>query len=85
MNQTNNSELLSRAAPLATVALAPNPAPPLPASISALRRLAIPLGGVLLASALIGLTVTRWDSWRSRASVQVTNNAVVRAELTRLS
>ncbi|TPG46072.1 HlyD family secretion protein [Roseomonas nepalensis] len=49
------------------------------------RRLAVPIVGVLTISALVGLASSRWDTWRSEASQQVTDNAVVRAETTRLS
>ncbi|WP_431272178.1 HlyD family secretion protein [Dankookia sp. P2] len=49
------------------------------------RRLAVPLAGVVAVAALVGLASVRWDAWRSEASLQVTDNALVRAETTRLS
>ncbi len=51
----------------------------------ALRRLAVPLAGVVAVVALVGLVSVRWDVWRSEASLQVTDYALVRAETTRLS
>ncbi len=85
MNQITNPAHLLEATPEPAALTPPPAAPPSPVSSSGLRRLAIPLGAVLLAGALVGLTVMRWDYWRSQASVQMTDNAVVRAELTRLS
>jgi membrane fusion protein (multidrug efflux system) len=52
---------------------------------SHLRRLAIPLFAVLVAFGFIALATQRWDAWVGNATVQVTNDAYVRAELTRLS
>src|SRR5712671_294270 len=83
------------AAPPAAHAVSP-PATPLPAppngsasapigSRSTLARLAIPLFAVLVALAFIALATLRWDAWVGHATIQTTNDAYVRAELTRLS
>jgi len=48
-------------------------------------RFAIPLFAVLVAFAFIALATLRWDAWVGNATVQTTNDAYVRAELTRLS
>src|SRR3977135_117388 len=74
-----------------------SPPPPLPSappngsasapigSRSTLARLAIPLFAVLVALAFIALATLRWDEWVGSAVIQTTNDAYVRAELTRLS
>jgi membrane fusion protein, multidrug efflux system len=49
------------------------------------RRLAIPLFAVLVALGFVALATQRWDAWVGNATVQTTNDAYVRAELTRLS
>jgi membrane fusion protein (multidrug efflux system) len=59
-----------------------------PASIvshSTLARLAIPLFAVLVALAFIALATVRWNEWVGGARIQTTDDAYVRAELTRLS
>src|ERR1700751_494634 len=48
-------------------------------------RLAIPWFAVLVALAFIALATLRWDAWVGHATFQTTNDAYVRAELTRLS
>jgi len=48
-------------------------------------RFAIPLFAVLLAFLFIALATLRWDAWVGNAVTQTTNDAYVRAELTRLS
>jgi membrane fusion protein (multidrug efflux system) len=58
-------------------------APPSPGN--AWRRLAIPLLAVFAALAFIGLATLRWDAWVGGAAVQTTNDAYVRAEMTRLA
>src|SRR6202045_607445 len=70
----------------------PLPSPPLNGSASApigsrstLARLAIPLFAVLVALAFIALATVRWDEWVGGARIQTTDDAYVRAELTRLS
>ena len=84
------------AAPPAAHSVSP-PATPLPSappngsasapigSRSTLARLAIPLFAVLVALAFIALATLRWDAWVGHATIQTTNDAYVRAELTRLA
>ena len=84
------------AAPPAVHSVSP-PATPLPSappngsasapigSHSTLARLAIPLFAVLVALAFIALATVRWDEWVGGARIQTTDDAYVRAELTRLS
>jgi membrane fusion protein (multidrug efflux system) len=84
------------AAPPAAHTVSP-PATPLPSvppngsasapigSHSTLARLAIPLFAVLVALAFIALATVRWDEWVGGARIQTTDDAYVRAELTRLS
>ncbi|MBJ7406703.1 MAG: HlyD family secretion protein [Bradyrhizobium sp.] len=48
-------------------------------------RLAIPLFAVVVALAFVALATLRFDEWVGNAVVQTTNDAYVRAELTRLS
>ena len=48
-------------------------------------RLAIPLFAVLAAFGFIALATLRWDAWVGSETIQSTNDAYVRAELTRLS
>jgi membrane fusion protein, multidrug efflux system len=48
-------------------------------------RFAIPLFAVLVAFAFIALATLRWDEWVGGATVQTTDDAYIRAELTRLS
>ena len=54
-------------------------------SRSTLARLAIPLFAVLVALGFIALATLRWDEWTGNARIQVTDDAYVRADLTRLS
>src|SRR5260221_2678667 len=65
-------------------AAAPAPQPP-PALRNSWGRFAIPLFAVLAAFVFIALATLRWDAWVGNATVQTTNDAYVRAELTRLS
>ena len=64
--------------------VAPVPKPP-PATRGFWGRFTIPLFAVLAAFAFIALATLRWDGWVGSATVQTTNDAYVRAELTRLS
>lgn len=48
-------------------------------------RFAIPLLAVLVAFIFIAVATLRWDAWVGNAVTQTTNDAYVRAELTRLS
>jgi membrane fusion protein, multidrug efflux system len=56
-----------------------------PSPGNAWRRLAIPLLAVFAALLFIGLATLRWDAWVGGAAVQTTNDAYVRAEMTRLA
>lgn len=49
------------------------------------RRFTIPLFAVLVALAFVALATTRWDLWVGAATIQRTDDAYVRAELTQLS
>jgi membrane fusion protein (multidrug efflux system) len=68
----------------AAAANAPTPQWP-PGSRSSWGRLAIPVFAVLAAFGFIVLATLRWDAWVGGAVIQTTNDAYVRAELTRLS
>jgi membrane fusion protein (multidrug efflux system) len=59
--------------------------PPVQALRSSLGRLALPLFAALAALGFIALATLRWDEWVGSAVIQTTNDAYVRAELTRLS
>ena len=48
-------------------------------------RFVIPLFAVLAALGFIVLATVRWDEWTGSAAIQSTNDAYVRADLTRLS
>ena len=48
-------------------------------------RFAIPLFAVLVAFIFIALATLRWDAWVGNATTQTTNDAYIRAEMTRLS
>jgi membrane fusion protein (multidrug efflux system) len=73
----------STPSPPAAPAAAPQSPPP--ASHSSWGRLAIPLFAVLAAFGFIALATLRWDAWVGSEVIQSTNDAYVRAELTRLS
>jgi membrane fusion protein, multidrug efflux system len=60
-------------------------ASPLSGSRSSLSRLAIPLIAVLAAFGFIALATLRWDAWVGNAVIQTTNDAYVKADMTRLS
>jgi membrane fusion protein (multidrug efflux system) len=60
-------------------------AQPLPGSGSTLIRLALPLFAVLAALGFIVLATLRWDQWVGSAAIQTTNDAYVKADMTRLS
>lgn len=70
--------------PLAA-APAPPPKPTQRPATSLWSRLAIPLFAVVVALAFVALATLRFDEWVGNAVVQTTNDAYVRAELTRLS
>src|SRR5229473_468325 len=89
-----NQEQGVAAPPAAHTVSPPTPLPSAPpngsasapiGSRSTLARLAIPLFAVLVALAFIALATLRWDAWVGHATIQTTNDAYVKAELTRLS
>jgi len=71
-----------------TVAPAAKPATPsrpvFPAS-GFWGRFAIPLFAVLVALGFIAVATLRWDEWTGNARIQTTNDAYIRADMTRLS
>jgi membrane fusion protein, multidrug efflux system len=72
-------------APTAAPAQVPPPKS-MPKSMPGLwGRLAIPLFAVVVALGFIVLATVRWDEWTGSAVIQTTNDAYVRADLTRLS
>ncbi len=52
---------------------------------STLARLAIPLLAVIIALAFVAVATLRWDAWVGSATIQTTDDAYIRADLTRLS
>ncbi|MHB0770785.1 HlyD family secretion protein [Bradyrhizobium sp. 5.13L] len=68
-----------------TAAPAPPPKPTQRPATSLWSRLAIPLFAVVVALAFVALATLRFDEWVGNAVIQTTNDAYVRAELTRLS
>jgi membrane fusion protein (multidrug efflux system) len=50
-----------------------------------LARLAIPLFAITVALGFVALATLHWDAWIGSAAIQTTNDAYVRAELTKLS
>jgi membrane fusion protein, multidrug efflux system len=58
---------------------------PQPAASGVWGRFAIPLFAVLVAFAFIVLATVRWDAWVGGATIQSTDDAYVRADLTQLS
>lgn len=73
--------------PSSSPAAAPAP-PPKPTQRPATplwSRLAIPLFAVIVALAFVALATLRFDEWVGNAVIQTTNDAYVRADLTRLS
>ncbi|WP_338829918.1 HlyD family secretion protein [Bradyrhizobium sp. 27S5] len=63
----------------------PAPAKPQPAANGFWGRFAIPLFAVLAALTFVAVATTRWDAWVGSATIQTTDDAYVRAELTQLS
>ncbi|KGT77721.1 hemolysin D [Bradyrhizobium japonicum] len=61
------------------------PKPTQPPASSLWSRLAIPLFAVIVALAFVALATLRFDEWVGNAVVQTTNDAYVRADLTRLA
>lgn len=70
-------------APLAS--LVPPPKPTQRPATPLWSRLAIPLFAVVVALGFVALATLRFDEWVGNAVIQTTNDAYVRAELTRLS
>ncbi|PSO30879.1 HlyD family secretion protein [Bradyrhizobium sp. MOS002] len=68
-----------------TAAPAPQPKPTQPPATPLWSRLAIPLFAVIVALGFVVLATQRFDEWVGNAVVQTTNDAYVRAELTRLA
>lgn len=64
---------------------APPPKPAQPPATSLWGRLAIPLFAVIVALGFVALATLRFDEWVGNEVVQTTNDAYVRAELTRLA
>ncbi|MET4065503.1 membrane fusion protein (multidrug efflux system) [Bradyrhizobium sp. S3.2.6] len=71
--------------PSPTATPAPPPKPTQRPASSLWSRLAIPLLAVIVALAFVALATLRFDEWVGNAVVQTTNDAYVRAELTRLA
>jgi membrane fusion protein (multidrug efflux system) len=68
--------------PVAPTALPPSSGA---SSSNAWGRLALPLFAVVVAFCFIALATLRFDAWTGNAAIQTTNDAYVRAEMTRLS
>ncbi|VIO66984.1 HlyD family secretion protein [Bradyrhizobium ivorense] len=72
--------------PAGAAASAPSaPAAPQAAPSSIFGRVAIPLFAVIVALGFVAVATTRWDAWVGSATIQTTNDAYVRAELTQLA
>jgi membrane fusion protein (multidrug efflux system) len=68
-----------------TPAAAPANAPPAKSVPGLWGRLVIPLFAILTAIGFVALATIRWDEWTGSNAIQTTNDAYVRADLTRLS
>lgn len=79
----SQQEQISPSPPAATPVPPPKPTQR-PAS-SLWSRLAIPLFAVIVALGFVALATQRFDEWVGNSAVQTTNDAYVRAELTRLA
>jgi membrane fusion protein (multidrug efflux system) len=66
-----------------SAAATPAPAPTAPQTNFV--RIGIPVLATLVALAFVALATLRWDQWVGGATIQTTDDAYVRAELTRLS
>ena len=75
----------SRSTTSAGAAAAPVENTQAPGSSGAFGRLLLPILAVLAAFALIALATLRWDEWVGGAVVQTTNDAYIKADVTRLS
>jgi membrane fusion protein (multidrug efflux system) len=81
-DQASPAQASANATPVAKAAVPPKLT--LPAS-GFWGRFAIPLFAVLVALGFVALATVRWDEWTGNARIQTTNDAYVRADLTRLS
>jgi membrane fusion protein, multidrug efflux system len=61
------------------------PEKPSPPALGFWGRFTIPLFAVLVALGFVALGTLRWNEWTGNARIQVTDDAYVRADLTRLS
>jgi membrane fusion protein (multidrug efflux system) len=75
----------SSASAAAATAFAPTPAAGVRNAPGSLTRLALPLFAVLAGFVFIALATLRWDAWVGSFAIQTTNDAYVKADLTRLS
>jgi membrane fusion protein (multidrug efflux system) len=75
----------SSASAATAATFAPTPTPDVRSASGSLTRLALPLFAVLAGFAFIALATLRWDAWVGSAAIQTTNDAYVKADLTRLS
>ncbi|WP_091962454.1 HlyD family secretion protein [Bradyrhizobium shewense] len=71
--------------PAAAATPAPSSKPTQRPATSLWSRFAIPLFAVIVALGFVALATLRFDEWVGNAVIQTTNDAYVRAELTRLS
>ncbi|MBR0898512.1 HlyD family secretion protein [Bradyrhizobium tropiciagri] len=71
--------------PASQTAPIPAAAPAKPAASSFWGRFAIPLFAVLVALVFVAIATSRWNAWVGSATIQTTDDAYVRAELTQLS
>jgi membrane fusion protein (multidrug efflux system) len=71
--------------PVAPTALPPSSRASRNSSSNVWGRLALPLFAVVVAFGFIALATLRFDAWTGNAAIQTTNDAYVRAEMTRLS
>ncbi|MFK4527648.1 membrane fusion protein (multidrug efflux system) [Bradyrhizobium japonicum] len=81
----SQQEQISSPSPSPPPAPAPPPKPTQRPASSLWGRLAIPLFAVIVALAFVALATLRFDEWVGNAVVQTTNDAYVRADLTRLA
>jgi membrane fusion protein, multidrug efflux system len=79
----SQQEQIPSSPPAATPAPPPKPTQRPPTSLWS--RLAIPLFAVIVALGFVALATQRFDEWVGNSVVQTTNDAYVRAELTRLA
>jgi membrane fusion protein (multidrug efflux system) len=72
-------------APKTTSPVAAPAASPPAQSHGALVHLLIPLLAVIVALGFVGVATLRWDAWVGNAATQTTNDAYIRAEISKLS